>query len=127
MLSRGNIHCCPKLLVHQNLTALEQVFEHINGLDILTKTVASNYHSMNSFFAKIQTHVTLFNQISNSLKEIYRIFMDTKRHKSGLLGGTETIFKALIGNLDAVVKEYFTDSNNTLNKGELQIENLLKN
>lgn len=83
---------------------------------------------MNTFRSEVQTHVSLLTQISDSLKEKFsEISVGTRRPKRGLIDGAGTIFKAITGNLDASDGEFYTNSINRLNQGQLQIENLLKN
>lgn len=82
---------------------------------------------MTSFRADVQTHISLLNQISYSVKDKFsEIRMDSKRYKRGILNGAGSLFKAITGNLDAADGEYFTKSINRLNQGQIQVENLLK-
>lgn len=121
------------LLVHRNLTTLENLFDHNNKiLESLKQTIdperGPNFHTMSSFHADVKTHISLLAQTSDSIRNKFsEIFMDTRRQKRGILNGAGTLFKAITGNLDASDGEFFTDSINKLNQGQLQIENLMKN
>lgn len=90
--------------------------------------MSPNTATIKTFRVEIQTHISLLNQISDSVKDKFTaIRMDTKRFRRGILNGAGTLFKAITGNLDASDGEYFTDNINKLKQGQIQIENLLKN
>lgn len=83
---------------------------------------------MNAFHAEVKVHISLLNQISNSIKSKFdEVFQDTKRYKRGILDGIGTIFKSITGNLDASDGEYYSNCINKLNNDEHQLENLIKN
>lgn len=50
------------------------------------KTVNPNYDSMHTFHAKIQTHITLLNQIFNALRDkLTEIHLGNQFHKRDIL------------------------------------------
>lgn len=121
------------LLVHRNITTLQIIFDNNNRiLETLKQTINperdSVHHVINSFRADVKTHISLLTQTTDSIRnKLSEIILDTRRQKRGILNGAGTLFKAITGNLDAADGEYFTESINKLNQGQLQLENLLKN
>lgn len=78
---------------------------------------------MSSFCAEVKTHFSLLGYISDSMKDkLSEVLLNTKRLKCGILNGTGTLFKVIF----VTNGEYFTDIINKLNKGQPQIEILLK-
>lgn len=117
------------LLVHKNLSSLEEAFNNNNKiLESINRILSADNRETKEFVDKVKTYITLLNQISSSLKEKFEeISFNTRRFKRGLLDGVGSIFKSITGNLDADDGQFFTDSINKLNNDQHQMENLLKN
>lgn len=91
-----------------------------------------NSPRMVSFRSEIQTHVSLLNQISNSVNLKYsELIADTQkfnyRKRRGIFNGIGSVWKSITGNLDASDGEYFNECINKVSQDERHIETLLKN
>jgi len=123
------------LLVYKDLLPIK---EAMKKNDLILSNLLDNFinkvdvQRMSIFKAEVQTHISLLNQISDSVNLKYKeIISDTKnyayREKRGLVNGIGSIWKAITGNLDASDGEYFNDCIEKISRDETQIEALMKN
>lgn len=122
------------LLVYKDLAPIKETIAHNNKIleGLLDSFINVENPRMLSFRSNIQTHVSLLNQIADSVSQKYReIMADTQsykfRTKRGIINGIGTIWKTITGNLDASDGEYFNDCIDKITQDERHLESLLKN
>ena len=118
------------LLVYKDMLNLKQNLDHNDNIlkSLINSVSFSTEPRGKLFYSNVQTHISLLNQLSESLQLKYEdLFADTKRYKRGILNGVGTIWKSITGNLDASDGEFYTECINKLLNDDHQLENLMKN